>query len=38
MELDRAIRIAAAGMDTQSARLRVVAENLANRDTTSEVR
>ncbi|MFM7417148.1 MAG: flagellar basal body protein, partial [Alphaproteobacteria bacterium] len=37
MELDRAIRIAAAGMDTQSARLRVVAENLANRDTTSEV-
>jgi flagellar basal-body rod protein FlgC len=36
MELDRAIRIAAAGMDVQSARLRVVAENLANRDTTSE--
>ena len=37
MELDRAIRIAAAGMDVQSARLRVVAENLANRDTTSEM-
>jgi flagellar basal-body rod protein FlgC len=36
MELDRAIRIAAAGMDVQSARLRVVAENLANRDTTAE--
>lgn len=37
MELDRAIRIAAAGMDVQTSRLRVVAENLANRDTTSEV-
>lgn len=37
MELDRALRIAAAGMDAQSSRLRVVAENLANRDTTSEV-
>jgi flagellar basal-body rod protein FlgC len=36
MELDRAIRIAAAGMNVQSARLRVVAENLANRDTTAE--
>ena len=36
MELDRAIRIAASGMDVQSARLRVVAENLANRDTTAE--
>ena len=37
MELDRAMRIAAAGMDVQTSRLRVVAENLANRDTTSEV-
>ena len=37
MELDRAIRISASGMNAQSARLRVVAENLANRDTTSEV-
>ena len=36
MELDRAIRIAAAGMDVQSYRLRLVAENLANRDTTSQ--
>ncbi|MCA3322579.1 MAG: flagellar basal body rod protein FlgC [Roseomonas sp.] len=37
MELDRALRIAAAGMDAQTSRLRVVAENLANRDTTSEI-
>lgn len=36
MELDRALRIAAAGMDAQTSRLRVVAENLANRDTTAE--
>jgi flagellar basal-body rod protein FlgC len=36
MDLDRSIRIAAAGMNAQSARLRVVAENLANRDTTAE--
>jgi len=32
MELDRALRISAAGMEAQSSRLRVVAENLANRD------
>ena len=37
MELDRALRISAAGMEAQSSRLRVVAENLANRDTSSEV-
>lgn len=37
MELDRALRISAAGMEAQSSRLRVVAENLSNRDTTSEV-
>ena len=37
MELDRALRILAAGMEAQSSRLRVVAENLANRDTSSEV-
>ena len=37
MDLDRAIRISASGMNAQTARLRVVAENLANRDTTSEV-
>ena len=37
MELDRAMRIAASGMNAQTARLRVVAENLANRDTTPEI-
>ena len=37
MELDRALRISAAGMEAQSSRLRVVAENLAHRDTSSEV-
>ena len=36
MDLDRALRIAASGMDVQTRRLRVVAENLANRDTTAE--
>ena len=36
MDLDRALRIAASGMDMQTRRLRVVAENLANRDTTAE--
>lgn len=36
MDLDRALRISAAGMQAQSARLRVVAENLANRDSTGE--
>jgi flagellar basal-body rod protein FlgC len=36
MDLDRALRISAAGMAAQSARLRVVAENLANRDSTGE--
>jgi len=34
MDLDRALRISAAGMNVQSTRLRVVAENLANRDST----
>ena len=34
MDLDRALRISAAGMNVQSARLRVVAENIANRDST----
>ncbi|WP_426956968.1 flagellar basal body rod protein FlgC [Muricoccus radiodurans] len=34
MDLDRALRISAAGMAAQSTRLRVVAENLANRDST----
>ncbi len=36
MDLDRALRISAAGMQAQSTRLRVVAENLANRDSTGE--
>lgn len=35
MDLDRAIAISAAGMAAQSTRLRVVAENLANRDSTA---
>jgi flagellar basal-body rod protein FlgC len=36
MDLDRALRLSAAGMQAQSTRLRVVAENLANRDSTGE--
>lgn len=36
MDLDRALRISAAGMTAQSARLRVVAENIANRDSTGQ--
>jgi flagellar basal-body rod protein FlgC len=36
MDLDRALRISAAGMAAQSTRLRVVAENLSNRDSTGE--
>jgi len=36
MDLDRALRISAAGMNVQATRLRVVAENLANRDSTGE--
>lgn len=36
MDLDRALRISAAGMAAQSTRLRVVAENLANRESTGE--
>lgn len=36
MDLDRALRISAAGMNAQAARLRVVAENLANRDSTGQ--
>jgi flagellar basal-body rod protein FlgC len=34
MDLDRALSISAAGMAAQSTRLRVVAENIANRDST----
>lgn len=36
MDLDRALRISATGMQAQSTRLRVVAENLANRDSTGQ--
>jgi len=36
MDLERALRISVAGMSAQSTRLRVVAENLANRDSTGE--
>jgi flagellar basal-body rod protein FlgC len=34
MELSRALAISAQGMDVQTTRLRVIAENLANQDTT----
>jgi flagellar basal-body rod protein FlgC len=34
MDLDKALGIAARGMDAQTARLRVIAENLANQDST----
>lgn len=36
MDLDRALRISASGMQAQASRLRIVAENLANRDSTGE--
>jgi flagellar basal-body rod protein FlgC len=34
MDLTKALNISASGMDVQTARLRVIAENLANQDTT----
>ena len=34
MDLDKALGIAASGMDAQTTRLRVIAENLANQDST----
>lgn len=34
MDLDNALRVSAAGLQAQSTRLRVVAENLANKDST----
>lgn len=36
MDLDRAFAISASGMRAQAIRLRVVAENIANRDSTGE--
>ncbi|TDH64449.1 flagellar basal body rod protein FlgC [Dankookia rubra] len=36
MDLEKALRVSAAGMTAQSTRLRVVAENLANRDSTGD--
>jgi flagellar basal-body rod protein FlgC len=35
MDITRALSISAAGMDVQTTRLRVIAENLANQDTTA---
>ncbi len=34
MDLDKALRISARGMEAQTTRLRIIAENLANQDTT----
>ena len=34
MDIDKALSISAHGMDVQTTRLRVIAENLANQDTT----
>lgn len=34
MDIDKALTISARGMDAQTTRLRVIAENLANQDTT----
>jgi flagellar basal-body rod protein FlgC len=34
MDLNKALNISAAGMDAQTMRLRVIAQNLANQDTT----
>jgi flagellar basal-body rod protein FlgC len=33
-DLDQALTVSASGMDAQSARLRVIAQNIANQDTT----
>jgi flagellar basal-body rod protein FlgC len=35
MDLDKAIAISASGMTAQATRLRIIAENLANQDTTA---
>ena len=34
MDISKALAVSAAGMDAQTARLRMIAENLANQDTT----
>ena len=34
MDISKALAVSASGMDAQTARLRVIAENLANQDTT----
>ena len=36
MDLTKAMTISARGMDAQTTRLRVIAENLANQDTTGD--
>jgi flagellar basal-body rod protein FlgC len=38
MDLDKALTLSARGMDAQTTRLRVIAENLANQDTTGSSR
>ena len=38
MDISRALDISSAGMDAQTSRLRVIAENLANEDTTDPYR
>jgi flagellar basal-body rod protein FlgC len=38
MDLDKALGIAASGMNAQTQRLRVIAENLANQDTTGSAK
>jgi flagellar basal-body rod protein FlgC len=35
VDLDKVMNVSASGMDAQTARLRVIAENIANQDTTS---
>ena len=37
MDINKALAVSASGMDAQTARLRIIAENLANQDTTGSV-
>ena len=37
MDIDKALAVSARGMDVQTARLRTIAENLANQDTTGSI-